>query len=557
MKRRIIKSLWVALATLSALLAVVSCVKDLAVKEQEVSFESSLTTEQSQIVKGDSTVTTQLLINEDKADCPRPTKYSVSFTYDEEAGTLFFLGNPIQSGKPISLSSLSDLALTYQAKKLVGNKVDVTVTNDAPKELRKELVWNILAEEAYWVKSEQEGDGEITITGCDDLDAVKPDTKLAVSAKPADGWELVALTANDVDILEDKSFVVTENTTVCAVFTTEDPETYAVTLTKEGEGKVAITGANNLDAVVAGAKLTVTATPADGWEVKIITANGKDITTDKSFVVTSNTIVKVVFKKQPPKTYKVTLVCSDGGEATITGADDLNRVPAGTKLNIITKAGENMELESLTINGVPANGFSFVVTEDTVVKVTFKAVEVVVPLPADPQGPPLWLLVKYIFVDESGSDLPIPFSQYWQYVSVESYPLLNLTIDVNKPQSFDIPEGYERISWYGDFGENVVVRCVENEGFDSKFGPFWRISLKKPLSDYDLTGITVNSVSENHVTRRPIPLTSSSGNSSLIQTFPKLADSYDLTGSPTFRTASPRKTRNYPYLEIKYHFKRK
>ncbi|EEK17634.1 hypothetical protein PORUE0001_1920 [Porphyromonas uenonis 60-3] len=76
----------------------------------------------------------------------------------------------------------------------------MTVTNDAPKELRKELVWNILAEEAYWVKSEQEGDGEITITGCDDLDAVKPDTKLAVSAKPADGWELVALTANDVDI---------------------------------------------------------------------------------------------------------------------------------------------------------------------------------------------------------------------------------------------------------------------------------------------------------------------------------------------------------------------
>ncbi|EEK17637.1 hypothetical protein PORUE0001_1921 [Porphyromonas uenonis 60-3] len=54
-------------------------------------------------MKGDSTVTTQLLINEDKADCPRPTKYSVSFTYDEEAGTLFFLGNPIQSGKPISL----------------------------------------------------------------------------------------------------------------------------------------------------------------------------------------------------------------------------------------------------------------------------------------------------------------------------------------------------------------------------------------------------------------------------------------------------------------------
>ncbi len=531
--KRIIKPLWIALATLSALLTVVSCVKELAVKEQEVNFDSSLTTEQSQIVKGDSTVTTQLLINEDEVDCPRPTKYSVSFTYDEEAGTLFFLGDSIQSGKPIALSSLSNLSLTYQAKKLVGNKVDVTVSNDAPKKLSKELVWNILADKTYWVKSELEGEGEVTITGADDLDAVEPDTKLAVTAKPADGWELVTLTANEEDILEDKSFVVTENTTVRATFKELAPKTYKVTLTKEGEGTVAISGTDNLDtvvtgskltvtatpadgwsiasmtangvdilasssfvvesdtnvkvvfkkqppktykvtlvkegdgtvdisgadnlgavvtgskltvtatpsdgwevksitangkditadksfvvtsntvvkvvfkkqppktykvtlvkegdgtvdisgadnlgAVVAGSKLTVTATPADGWEVKSITANGKGITTDKSFVVTSNTVVKVVFKKQPPKTYKVTLVCSEGGEASITGAADLNRVPAGTKLTIVTKAGENMELKSLTINGAPAKGFSFVVTEDTVVKVAFKSVVVNVP----------------------------------------------------------------------------------------------------------------------------------------------------------------------------------
>ncbi len=556
MKRRIIKSLWVALATLSALLAVVSCVKDLSVKEQEVSFDSSLTTEQSQIVKGDSTVTTQLLINEDKADCPRPTKYSVSFTYDEEAGTLFFLGNPIQSGKPISLSSLSDLALTYQAKKLVGNKVDVTVTNDAPKELRKELVWNILAEEAYWVKSEQEGDGEITITGCDDLDAVKPDTKLAVTAKPADGWELVALTANDVDILEDKSFVVTENTTVCAVFTTEDPETYAVTLTKEGEGKVDISGADNLGAVVTGAKLTVSTEPATGWEVKSITANGKDITADKSFVVTSNTTVKVVFKRLPPKTYAVSLTKEGDGKVAISGADNLDAVVTGSKLTVSATPADGWEVSSITANGKDiTTDKSFVVTEDTVVKVVFRAVEVIIPDKDDPQQPPRWLLVKYLFVDESGNQLSIPFSEYWQYVSVESYPLLNMTIDVNKPQSF-APQGYERNPW-GDFGENVIGWCVEDSGFDSRLGPFWRIGLKKPLSDYDLMGITVNRISKNHTTRSPFPLTSSSGNSSLIQTFPKLADSYDLTGSPTFRASIPRKTRNYPYLEIKFHFKRK
>ena len=458
--KRMIKPLWLALATLSALLAVVSCVKELAVKEQEVNFDSSLTTEQSQIVKGESTVTTQLLINEEEVDCPRPTKYSVSFTYDEEAGTLFFLGDSIQSGKPISLSSLSDLALTYQAKKLVGNKVDVTVTNDAPKELRKELVWNILAEEVYSVTTEHEGEGKVSVTGTDNLDAVKPDTKLAVIAKPADGWELVSLTANEEDILEDKSFVVTENTTVRAVFTTEAPTTYAVTLTKEGEGEVAISGADNLDAVVTGSKLTVTATPTDGWVISSITANGKDITTDKSFIVTSNTVVKVVFKRLPPKTYavtltkegdgtvaisgadnldavvtgskltvtaepadgwevksitangkditadksfvvtentmvrvifeekapttyKVTVICSDGGEVTITGADDLNRVPAGTELYIIDTPGENKALMSVTVNG-EQSGLSFVVTEDSVVKVVFGDKARKVPLPPNP-----------------------------------------------------------------------------------------------------------------------------------------------------------------------------
>ena len=296
--KRLIKPLWLALATLSALLTVVSCVKELAVKEQEVNFESSLTTEQSQIVKGDSTVTTQLLINEEEVDCPRPTKYSVSFTYDEEAGTLFFLGDSIQSGKPIALSSLSNLALTYQAKKLVGNKVDVTVSNDAPKKLSKDLVWNILADKTYWVKSEQEGEGKVAITGADDLNRVPAGTKLTVATEPADGWEVKSITANGKDITTEKSFVVTSNTIVKVVFKKLPPKTYAVTLTKEGEGEVDISGADNLGAVVTGSKLTVTAEPADGWEVKSITANGKDITTDKSFVVTENTLVRVAFSRR-------------------------------------------------------------------------------------------------------------------------------------------------------------------------------------------------------------------------------------------------------------------
>ena len=689
--KRIIKPLWIALATLSALLTVVSCVKELAVKEQEVNFDSSLTTEQSQIVKGDSTVTTQLLINEDEVDCPRPTKYSVSFTYDEEAGTLFFLGDSIQSGKPIALSSLSNLSLTYQAKKLVGNKVDVTVSNDAPKKLSKELVWNILADKTYWVKSELEGEGEVTITGADDLDAVEPDTKLAVTAKPADGWELVTLTANEEDILEDKSFVVTENTTVRATFKELAPKTYKVTLTKDGEGRVAISGTDNLDtvvtgskltvtatpadgwsiasmtangvdilasssfvvesdtnvkvvfkkqppktykvtlvkegdgtvdisgadnlgAVVTGSKLTVTATPSDGWEVKSITANGKDITADKSFVVTSNTVVKVVFKKQPPKTYKVTLVDVVGGTVAISGADNLGAVKEGTKLTVTATPADGWEVKSITANGkditanktfvvngatvvkvvfaiktyavtlvkegegrvaisgadnlgavewgtrltvvaTPANdwevssatangvdisvgilsGKSFVVKSNTTVKVVFKKRP---PLPPEPNP---FIRVDYSFVDEAGSLLPVQPS-----VSVESYPLYNAVIDVKKP-----------IFLYPPINSRTVRYNSEFYGFDSApYGPFWRVRvservrLTKPLSDYDLTGITVDEVYGYPEKRKPIPLTSSSTIHSVARTYPMLADTYDLTGFVD-------RARSGSYLEVKCHFKRK
>ena len=371
--KKLIKPLWLTLAALSAILTVVSCVKELAVQEHEVSFESSLTTELSQIEESDSIVATQLIVTEEKVDCPRPTKYSVSFTYDEQAGTLFFFGESVQSGKPIALSSLSDLTLTYQAKELVDNKVNVTIENDAPKKLSKELVWNILADEVYSVTTEHEGEGEVVVTGADNLNAVKPDTKLAVTAKPADGWELVALTANDVDILEEKSFVVTENTTVRAVFTTEDPATYAVTLTKEGEGTVDISGADDLGAVVTGSKLTVVAEPADGWAVSSITANGKDITAETSFVVTSTTTIKVVFKRLPPKTYAVTLLKEGDGTVEVSGADNLDAVVTGSKLTITAKPADGWEIASMTANGVDILASkSFVVKSNTTIKVVFK-----------------------------------------------------------------------------------------------------------------------------------------------------------------------------------------
>ena len=368
-----IKTLFFVLASLSALLFASSCQDDLKPLEQEMDFSVSCSPTYAHIEREEQLVNTQILVSEQEVECPRPTKYSASFTYDETLGTLHFLGKSVKTGTSIPLSSLTNLSLTYQAKQLVGNKIKVTITNDAPKAVSKEATWTINADDTYSIETSQEGEGKLEVRGAKDLKRVAAGTELTVSAEPADGWELVALTANKVDILSSKSFKVTENTTVRAVFTTENPKTYAVTLTKEGEGKVEITGADNLGAVVTGTKLTVTATPVDGWELTSMTANGVDILSSKSFVVKSDTNVKVVFKKQPPKTYAVTLVKEGEGKVDITGANDLGAVVTGTKLTVTAEPANGWELTSMTANDEDIlSSKSFVVKGNTTVKVVFK-----------------------------------------------------------------------------------------------------------------------------------------------------------------------------------------
>ena len=77
-----------------------------------------------------------------------------------------------------------------------------------------------------------------------------------------------------------------------------EPIPYAVTLTKEGEGTLNATGADDLNAVPEGTELTIEATPAAGYELKALTANGTDILATKKVVVKGATEVKATFAKK-------------------------------------------------------------------------------------------------------------------------------------------------------------------------------------------------------------------------------------------------------------------
>ena len=219
--------------------------------------------------------------------------------------------------------------------------------------------------------SANEEGGTILIAGAgpNELKKVSYGTELVVVDQPKEGYELTALTANGNDILATKKVFISSTTTIKATFT---KKTFAVTLTKEGEGTITATGASNLNAVAYGTELTINATPATGYELVSLTANGTDITSSKKVVVKETLTVKATFTKLQ-KNYVVTLKSNDHGTITIKEQVDLNAVPEGTKLTVVAKgANDKCELTKLTANGVDIlKDKTFTVTKDTEVVAEF------------------------------------------------------------------------------------------------------------------------------------------------------------------------------------------
>ena len=214
----------------------------------------------------------------------------------EGEGTLTATGatdlNAVPLGTELTIEATP--AAGYELKALTANGTDILAAKKFVVTAATE-VKATFTKKTYAVTLTKEGEGTITATGADNLDAVPYGTELTIVATPTDGYGLKALTANGTDILATKKFTVTADTEVKAIFTNK---TYAVTLTKEGEGTITATGAADLNAVPEGTELTIVAIPAAGYELKALTANGADILATKKVVVKGATEVKATFAKK-------------------------------------------------------------------------------------------------------------------------------------------------------------------------------------------------------------------------------------------------------------------
>ena len=294
------------------------------------------------------------------------TQFSVTKTIEGE-GTLNVIGtadlNAVLEGTELTIKATP--AEGYELTALTANGTNILATKKIVVKGATEIKATF-AKKTFTVTLTKEGEGTLNATGADNLNAVEYGNELTIEATPAEGYTLVALTANGADILATKKVVVKEATEVKATFA---KKTFTVTLTKEGEGILRSTGAGNLKSVMYATELTIIATPADGYELKALTANGADILASKKVVVKENTEVKAIFTK---KTFAVELTQEGEGLLDATGADDLSAVPLDTELTIVATPADGYELKALTANGTDILATKkFVVKGATKIKATF------------------------------------------------------------------------------------------------------------------------------------------------------------------------------------------
>ena len=313
--------------------------------------------------------TKKVVVNEDMIILAIFSKKTFKVSLEKQGnGTLRAIGaddlNAVPYGTELTIVATPDEG--SELTSLIAGGINITETKKVTikKETTIEAVFTM---QSFAVKLTKEGEGTISATGADDLDAVDYGTELTIVATPAAGYKLTALTANGEDILATKSFVVKGATEVKATF---EKKSFAVTFDKVGEGTITATGADDLNAVAYGTELTIVATPAEGYELTALTANGTDILATKKIVVTDNLTIKATFEK---KTFAVTLTSNEHGEITIVEPVNLKAVPYGTTLTV-KATGKNAQcvLTELTANGENILATqSFVVKGATEVKATF------------------------------------------------------------------------------------------------------------------------------------------------------------------------------------------
>lgn len=150
------------------------------------------------------------------------------------------------------------------------------------------------------------GSSSITVNNGDQ---VPYNTELSITATPEDTYEIDKLTVGGAEFTSSKTYQVKDNVTVNATFKKIE---YTVNINITGEGDLSITYPNPSTSstgtpikvkdgskVPINTELTITATPASGYELKTLAVNGSSFTNGNIHTVTDNVTVSATFEADP------------------------------------------------------------------------------------------------------------------------------------------------------------------------------------------------------------------------------------------------------------------
>ncbi len=224
----------------------------------------------------------------------------------EGEGTLTATGaadlNTVPEGTELTV--IATPADGYKLTALTANGEDILATKKLSVKEDTEIKATFTKKKNYTVTFTKEGEGTLTATrNGEPFTSGSPaheGDKIVITAQPAEGYQIDKwlIGKEEIEVTSytgQTTFECTVGTADVLIKATFTKKTFAVTLTKEGEGTITATGADNLSAVAYGTELTIVATPAAGYKLTALTANGTDILATKKVMIKGATEVKATF----------------------------------------------------------------------------------------------------------------------------------------------------------------------------------------------------------------------------------------------------------------------
>ena len=265
----------------------------------------------------------------------------------------------------------------YRIKSVKVNSTDVTssvsnnqyTVSNIKANTTVEVVFEAIPVTTYTLSIKATGNGSATYDGTTAKNgtksfAVNEGTSATITFTPDNGYRIKSVKVNSTDVTSSVSInqytvsSIKANTTVEVVFEAIPVTTYTLSIKATGNGSATYDGTtakNNTKSFTLneGSNATITFTPDNGYRIKSVKVNSKDVTSSVSnnqYTVSSikaNTTVEVVFEAIPVTTYTLSIKATGNGSATYDGTTAKNN----------TKSFTLNEGSNATITFTPDNGY--------------------------------------------------------------------------------------------------------------------------------------------------------------------------------------------------------